>query len=340
MATEWTPERVLESARSYQSVCVMLAAAELDVVGVLARGPRTADGLAGALDTDPRATTILADAMTALGLLEKRDGIYSPAPGVAECLAGSGPRSVLPMLRHQANCLRSWSHLAAVVRDGRPHDRPASVRGADADRDAFIEAMNVVSREIADRVVAGLGPPSFEHLLDVGGGPGTWTIAFLRTSDRATATLYDRPQVIPIARRHVEAAGLGDRVTLVGGDFTTDAALPAGADLVWISAIVHQNSPEQNDSLYAKAFRALRPGGRVLVRDMAMDESRTSPPAGALFAVNMLVNTEGGRSYSFAETAAALRRAGFEDPELIPGPRDMDSVVRASKPGGERGGRT
>ena len=331
MPKNWTKDSVLETARSYQPSCVILAAAELGVIDALAHERRNADDLAAAIGGDPRATTILADALTALGLLEKREAVYSPAPGVAEILTENAPASVLPMLRHQANCLRSWAQLASVVRNGRRHERPASIRGADGDRAAFIEAMEVASREAAPQVVAGLGALDFDHLLDVGGGPGTWTAAFLRANPRATATLYDRPEVIPIARRHIEVAGLSDRVTFVGGDYTTDEALPTEADLVWISAIIHQNSPEENRDLYAKAYRALRPGGRILIRDIVMDESRTSPPAGAMFAVNMLVGTDGGGTYCLEETAEALQSVGFGRPELIPGSRDMDSVLIAAR---------
>jgi ubiquinone/menaquinone biosynthesis C-methylase UbiE len=331
MEEKWTSDRVLEGARAYQPACVMLAAAELDVVGMLARGPRSAGELADVIRSDERATIILADALTALGLLEKRGEVYSPAPGVAELFVEDEPGSVVPMLRHQANCLRSWAQLAEVVRSGRPHERPPSVRGASGDQSAFIEAMEVASREIAAEVVAGLAPLVFEHLLDVGGGPGTWTVAFLRANRQARATLYDLPEVIPIARKHIESAKLSDRVSFVEGDFTVDEALLSGADLIWISAIAHQNSRQQNREIYAKAYRALRPGGRIMIRDIVMDETRTTPTFGAMFAVNMLVNTEGGRTYSLQETTEELRHAGFGEPEVIRGPRDMDSVVRASK---------
>jgi len=228
MSKEWTSEEILEAARSYQSACVILAAAELDVIGALARGPKSAAGLADAIRGDERGTAVLADALAALGILEKHGGAYSPAPGVAELFVEGAPGSVLPMLLHQASCLRSWAQLAAVVRSGRPCDPPAGIRGPESDRSAFIEAMEVASREAAPRVVAGLGRLDFDELLDVGGGPGTWTAAFLRANPRARATLYDLPHVIPIARRHLEAAGLAGRVSFVEGDFTVDAALPVG----------------------------------------------------------------------------------------------------------------
>lgn len=331
MPDKWTSETLLELARAYQPGCVLLAAAELDIFDALANEPQTAADLATTVRGNRRATTILADALTALEILEKQNGYYSPAPGILEMLTEGGSKSVLSMLRHQANCLRSWAQLATVVRTGNPADRSHSIRGADGDRDAFIEAMEVVSRAAAPDVVASLGPPSFKHMLDVGGGPATWTIAFLKAVPDARVTVYDLPGVIPIARRHVDAAGLAHRVEFVGGNFATDEHLPNRIDLAWVSAIVHQNSRRENRELFAKIHTALVSDGQIMIRDIVMEDSHTSPPLGALFAINMLVNTEGGGTYSLAELQDDLHDAGFGDPILLRGQRDMDSVVRASK---------
>jgi precorrin-6B methylase 2 len=344
---KWTAARVLGVARGFQPACVLAAGAELDVFGVLAGGPKTAAegcqtaaaggmtaaGLAEAIGGDPRATAILADALTAMGLLEKSAaGQYSLAEGVAEVLTTRGASSTVAMVRHNANCMRNWAQLAQVVRTGRRAERQPSVRGAAADLESFIEAMQVVSRQAAGPLVARIGPPPFKHLLDVGGGPATWTIAFLRAAPRASrATLYDLPDVLPIAEKHLREAHLLDRVTLVGGDFQRDPALPAGADLAWVSAIVHQNSRAENRDLFRKVHAALAPGGTVLIRDVVMDESRTVPADGAMFAVNMLVNTPGGGTFTFRELSEDLAAAGFAEAVLLVGDEGMSSVVGARK---------
>ena len=317
MAKQWTAETVLEMAWAYQPAAVLVAGAELGVFDVLTRGAMTAEALAAGLGADPAATTQLADALTAIELLVKDAGQYALAPGVAGVLTETGEASMLAMVRHSAGCLRSWAQLAMVTKTGRPEERPASIRGADADLAAFIEAMVEICRPLAPKLVAALGPLKFEHLLDVGGGPATWTIAFLRAVEGATATLFDRPPVLPIARGHIDAAGLGDRVTLTGGDFQADDALPSGADLAWVSAIVHQNSRQENRELLAKVHAALVGGGQVMIRDIVMDESRTHPPGGALFAVNMLVNTAGGGTFTFAELSEDLLAADFCDVQLL-----------------------
>jgi len=329
MSENWTGEDVLRLSRGFQAACVIHAAAELDVVAAVGEGGATAETLAEEIAGDLRATTVLADALAAMGVLIKEGGRYAAAPGAADALTAEGTDSVLAMVRHQANCLRSWSRLADVVRSGRPVEKAPSIRGAGADQEAFIEAMEVASRAAAGPLVEAIGPPAFGHLLDLGGGPATWTIAFLRAAPDAKATLYDRPDVIGIAERHLREAGLLERVTLVAGDFYVDPSLPDGADLAWVSAIAHQNSRGQNRELLRKVHAALAPGGRVLIRDVVMDASRTQPAGGALFAINMLVQTCGGGTFTFGELREDLAAAGFAEAKLLRPDRYMNSIVQA-----------
>ena len=145
------------------------------------------------------------------------------------------------------------------------------------------------------------------------------------------ATLFDRPEVIEIARQHLARIGLLHRITLVQGDFCQDE-FPGGHDLVFISAIIHQNSPEQNLDLFLKAFRSLDPGGRIIIRDHVMEPDRIRPKAGAIFAVNMLVATPGGNTYTFNEIKTGLTRAGFINIRLLQTGEHMDALIEAFKP--------
>ncbi len=332
MARQWTPEEVLETARAYQRACMLAAAVDLDVFSVLGDGWTTASSLAAELGTDRRATTILLDALVAMELLAKQDDEYSVPPEVAETLTESGSRSVLPMVRHQGNCLRRWVQLAQTVRTGKRPEGPASIRGEAADQAAFIGAMHNVSRPAAEHLIDELRPLAFRRLLDVGGASGTWTIEFLRAVPGATATLFDLPAVIPLARARITEAGLSERVTLVPGDFYVDD-LPGGADFAWVSAIGHQNSREQNEALFVKIRRALTADGVLLLRDLVMDASRTRPAAGAMFAVNMLTATEGGGTYTFDEYREDLMAGGFADVRFLRRDEWMNSVIRAVKGG-------
>lgn len=325
---KWTVEELLALGRGYQASAILAAAADLELFNLLSVSPRRASKLARSLHCSVRGLTILLDALASLGLVRKSHRGYWLSADVGSVLSATGEATILGMAQHQANCLRRWAELATVVKSGKPAIVKTSVRGAAGDRRAFIEAMHNISAPLASRIIRAVRPLRFTHLLDVGGASGTWTMAFLRACPEARATLFDLPPVLPLARRRLSAAGLLARVQLVGGDFLENS-LPSGADLAWVSAIVHQNSREQNRRLFAAVRRALRPGGRIAIRDVLMAEQRTQPVAGALFAVNMLVATEGGGTYTFSELQEDLQRTGFTGTRVARRDEGMNSIIIA-----------
>jgi ubiquinone/menaquinone biosynthesis C-methylase UbiE len=333
MRQEPWPSRsaLLEMAGAYRGPCVLGAAAELDVWSVLGDQQLTAEEIAGRLRADLRATRMLLDALAALRVLAKSEEHYSVPAELRPLLTAGTPQSILPMIHHGMNILRNWTQLAWVVKAGIAPPRQASIRGFDADRAAFIAAMHVVSGPVADDVVAKLGPLEFRHLLDVGGASGTWTIAFLRAAGGARATIFDLPDAIHQARDRFAGTELAHRVAFAAGDFYRDE-LPPGADFAWLSAIIHQHARDDSRALFAKVFRALEAGGRIGIRDIVMEPCRTRPVVGAMFAINMLVNTDRGGTFTFAEIAEDLQAAGFRDPELRVRSDEMSSVVIARKP--------
>lgn len=324
-------EAILALARQFQPACVLGAAAELDVFSCLGDAQRTAEELAERLGADRRATRVLLDALVALRLLAKEQDRYAVPTELQPLLIDSSSQSLLPMIRHSMNCLRNWAQLAWVTKAGIPGPRQASIRGFEADREAFVAAMHVVSGPIADKLVARLAPLQFEHLLDVGGASGTWTMAFLRAVPVARATIFDLPHAIDQARKRLATSEFRDRVAFAPGDFYRDE-LPGGADFAWVSAIIHQHGRQDNRELFGKVYRALEDGGLIGIRDVVMEPCRTRPPLGALFAINMLVNTERGGTYTLDEIAEDLQAAGFGEVELRVRSEDMNSVVLARKP--------
>ncbi len=330
MTKKWTAEEILNMARLFQPACVLGAAAELDVFSPLQEKQMTAKALVSEIGTDLRATTILLDALVAMEFLTKQDDIYSIPENVAKLLTEKSDQSVLPGIRHLANCHRRWVMLSSVTQTGKSAERTPSIRGAEADQAAFIDAMHNFSSPLADEVVEKLQPLKFERLLDIGGASGTWTIALLNAVPQAKATIFDLPPVISMTERRISDAGMADRVTLMPGDFYTDD-LPEGADLAWLGAICHQNSREQNQTLFAKIHKALKADGVMVIRDVVMDPSHTSPKSGALFAVNMLVNTPEGGTYTFDEYKKDLNEAGFAQVELVHKNEFMNSLIRAKK---------
>jgi SAM-dependent methyltransferase len=321
-----TPESLAALARGFMETRVFLTAAELDLFTLLADGPLSLEEAVAARGADPRGLGILFDALAAMGLLEKSDNRWRTVPALVPFLSSHGERSLLPLALHSVNLWDRWSRLTEVVAGSRPGagDRDAWTR-------SFIGAMHAIAAPQADGLVAAVEPGVARRLLDVGGGPGTYTLAFVRAVPGMHATLLDLPAVIELARGNIGAAGLLDRVDLVAGDLGTDD-LPGGHDLAFVSAIIHMLGPDGNTALFRKVHDALVPGGRIVIRDHVMSSDRTAPRAGALFAVNMLVGTEEGGTFTFEEISSWLVEAGFERPRLMRAGERMDGLVEAFRP--------
>lgn len=325
------PEGILKLARNFMNCRILLSGAELNLFTILTPAPLSAQQAASRIGADLRALTILLDALSAMGLLVKSGDAYQCPPTVSAVLSAETPDSVLAMVLHMANVWERWSLLSGIVRgSSAPQKTIASSQGSE-DLRAFIGAMHVIAKSLAPRIVAVIHPGESRVLLDVGGASGTYTLAFLEAVPEMKATLFDRPEVIEMARQRMADEGILDRVTLAPGDFYRDE-LPKGHDLAFLSAIIHQNSPEQNQNLFSKVFRSLNPGGRIVIRDHVMETDRTSPKAGAIFAVNMLASTTGGNTYTYDEIETGLTRAGFTRVCLLQRDEHMDGLVEAFKP--------
>jgi predicted O-methyltransferase YrrM len=332
MTIDHKPDDILKLARQFMESRILLTAAELNLFTLLDEVPSTAENLACRITADLRGMTILLDALSAMGLLIKEpDGVYRCSPDVAACLSDRSPHSVLPMIHHANHLWKSWSNLTSKVSDTEPAEIPASAARNTDDMRAFIGAMHVVGASLAENIVKAVEPGKAKTLIDVGGASGTYAIAFLSAAPNMKATLFDRPAVIPIARERMAEAGMADRVRFVAGDFYADE-LPGGHDLAMLSAIIHQNNAAQNVELFRKVLHAMVSGGRLIIRDHVMEPNRIAPKEGAIFAVNMLVNTRGGSTYTFDEIKTWLEEAGFTKVRLLQTGYHMDALVEAFKP--------
>jgi predicted O-methyltransferase YrrM len=324
-------EAILGLARNFMECRILLSAAELKLFTLLTPGPLSAQEVASRIGANLRGLTVLLDALTAMALLVKEEGKYLCAPAVSPFLSADSPRTILPMVLHMAHLWERWSTLTKTVQGSSVPERPVSPSRDAGEQQAFIEAMHVIAAPQAARIVAAVHPASSRALIDVGGASGTYTLAFLQAVPEMRATLFDRPEVVEMARKRLGQEGILHRVTLVPGDFYHDE-LPHGHDLAFLSAIIHQNSPEQNLNLFSKVFRSLGPGGRIVIRDHVMAPDRTSPKEGAIFAVNMLLGTAGGSTYTYDEIKDGLTQAGFIGVRLLQAGQQMDALVEAFKP--------
>ncbi len=308
---------------------IIVTAAELDLFSHLHKRRATAAELASKLGLDMRATTRVLDCLVAFGLLEKDYDIYE-ATEVGGRLSKYHPETVLPFLHHFSHLWDSWSSLTEVVRKGGSRKKRSSLQRSKAGMEAFVGAMHAVGKDLSREIADFYDPSRFKRLIDIGGASGTYTVAFLNKNPDMQATIFDLSDVIGLAKKQIKKEGLAGRVKFVAGDFYNDA-LPTGSDLVLLSAIIHQNSPRQNLTLFKKIHKALVKGGALLIRDHIMDESRTRPSAGAVFALNMIVNTRGGDTYTFREVRDALETAGFSNVKLLRTGPKMDCLVEATK---------
>jgi hypothetical protein len=325
------PREILQLAQSFMECRILHAAAELDLFTLLHKTPLSASEVAEKITGNRHALAALLDAVAAIGFLTKKGESYHCEASVARFLASDSSESVLPMVLHMSYLWSRWSRLAEIAKKGPSAKEEFDFSRHGRDLRAFIGAMHSIGAPLAKEIVASVNAGAAKALIDVGGGSGTYTIAFLRAVPGMRATLFDLPEVIKMARERLVREGLLDRVTLVSGSYH-DNELPQGHDLALISAIIHSNSLEENLELYQKTFRSLNSGGRILVRDHVMDADRVHPKDGAVFAINMLVGTPGGGCYTYEEIESGLKQAGFTNIKLLRQGDHMDAVVEAYRP--------
>jgi (2Fe-2S) ferredoxin/2-polyprenyl-3-methyl-5-hydroxy-6-metoxy-1,4-benzoquinol methylase len=326
------PDELMGMIRGFQESRILLSAIELDVFTAVERraSQATATSVAAELQTDSRATGMLLNALVALGLLTKQANTFVNAPMVRKFLVAGAPDDARLALRHNLSLWATWSTLTQCVREGHVIRHQEMQERGDDWTAPFIAAMHRNAALRAPLMVRAVGAEGVKRLLDVGGGSGAYAIAFARANPALHAEVFDLAPVVPIAQKHIAEAGLGDRVGTRVGDLRQDA-LGSGYDLVLLSAICHMLAAHENRDLMRRAFQALAPGGRLVIQDHIMTADKTGPRAGALFAINMLVGTTGGGTYSEDEYAQWLREVGFAQVRLIalPGPNDLVVAQRA-----------
>jgi len=314
---------LVRMVRGYQESRIMLTAIELDVFTAAGEGA-TAEAVAKRCGTDRRATELLLNALVALDVLRLAGDRYVNTSAAAQFLVAGSPDDARVALRHNLSLWNTWSSLTDAVRVGHTALR-AEMRKRDDDWTVpFIAAMHRGAAVRAPLVVETVGAERVRRMLDVGGGSGAYAIAFAQANPDLTAVVLDLPTVLPIAAGHIGDAGLAKRIATRSGDLTRDD-LGRDFDLVFLSSICHMLGPDGNRDLLARSARALAPGGRVVIQDFILEPERTRPRQAVLFAINMLVGTEAGGTYTEEEYASWLKAAGLTDVHRIriKGPADL-----------------
>lgn len=323
------PDDLQQSINGFRESRALLTAIELDIFTALGDDGADATSAAARIGADPRATEMLLNALVALDIVAKRDGVFRNTPVSSRHLVEGAEHDARAALMHTANLWPRWSTLTECVRQGTSVTPGRRRDEEDEWTKAFIAAMHRNASFRAPQVIGAMGLDSVQRVLDIGGGSGAYSIAFALAKPGLTADILDVGGVVPIAERHIAAAGVADRVKARVGDLRDDD-YGSGYDVVLISAICHMLSPDANRKMLRKAHAALAPGGRVVIQDFILNPDKAGPRTGALFALNMLVGTRAGSSYSEVEYTQWLEQAGFADARRLrlPGPTDLVIAVR------------
>lgn len=311
-AAELKPDALIDEILGYRRAKVLITAASLGFFDRL-EAPKSAARLARELAVSSRGAEILLDALAALGYVEKRADLYSNAPLASRFLVKGRSGYLGDNLKYQELIWDAWGELGRCVKKGgavRPLGHWLKRRAGFA-RD-YILGMDNIAQGPAAEIAEALSGAPLRRMLDVGAGPGAYARALLRRNPGLSAVLLDLPGSLKITRRVLQDhPDLAERIVLRSGDYRTARFGRSAFDLVLLSHITHDESPAVNRRLLRESFRALRPGGRVVVHDFIVEDCRTAPLFAALFSVHMLAYTRGGRTYTAAEYDSWLREAGF-----------------------------
>ncbi|MGD9872679.1 MAG: methyltransferase [Kiritimatiellia bacterium] len=318
------PNRIVEMASAFYESCVLFAASDAGIFAWLGKtGPANAETIAVALKLDVRGARLLLDACVALELLRKDGDLYSNTPESGAFLVPGRPGDLSGAIRYNRDVYPAWGRLKELAATGKPVEKPEVHLGQDPERTrTFVMAMHGRALAIGQAVVPMLDLANAEKLLDVGSGPGTYSVLIAKANPGLRCTMLDLPDVVAIASELVREQGMQNRIDALPGDYRT-TAFPGGNDVVNFFGVLHQESPDSIRSLFKKAFAALKTGGRVNVMDMMTDATRAAPRFSALFAVNMALTTENGWVFSDAELKQWLEEAGFKDCAVRPLPPPM-----------------
>ncbi|MDH7604165.1 MAG: methyltransferase [Melioribacter sp.] len=302
-----TAEDIRNIAYSFQQSRILLTAVELKIFTVIDKHMLTSKEVASKLNIDEKATDRLMNALCAMGLLKKIHGKFYNSESASQFLVEGKPE-FMGGLFHTNELWKTWSTLTEAVKKG------TSVYKRNLENshwtNSFIAAMHYRALKEAKIVSYMIELKNVKRMLDVGGGSGAFTMKFVESNPDMKAVIFDLPEVIPLTRKYVEEFLYKNNISFIEGNYLTDD-IGNNFDLIFLSAIVHSNSFDENILLIRKCADALNKNGQIIIKDWIMDEDRTKPAGGALFAVNMLVGTKNGDTYTESEMRDWLNNAGI-----------------------------
>lgn len=310
--------KLAELVLSYRSAKPVLVALHYDLFSWIAKGHDTAARLAGKLELNAPALERLLDALCAVGWLEKRERRYRNTRAGRRLLVETSSDYVGSSLKYQEHTWDAWSDLRYVIKGGKPRIGLVDWIKKDFFTVDYIKAMGDVTRHPARELAGKLDWKGVSRTLDVGSGAGTFSAAFVERALYVTATLFDLPKPLAVAKRLLSRHPRRLNLRFKSANYLTDTFGESEYDLVLISNVSRVEDEAINRLLVSKAYRALRPGGRLVIHDYALDSDRTSPLFPALMSLHVLLFTGKGRAYTVDEYDSWLRGESFTGISHIP----------------------
>lgn len=332
-----TPEHIMQVGLGFWASKTLLSAVELGVFSTLANAPADLPTLQGKLALHPRSARDFLDALVALKLLERDNGIYSNTEEADLFLDRNKPSYIGGALEMaNARLYGFWGSLTDALRTGEVQNEnkgggrdlfaamyadPKALRG-------FLGAMSGISAGAAHAIAANFSWRDYKTFMDLGSAQGMVPATLASAHPHLTGIGFDLPPVKPVFEEFIAQRGVKDRVRFHGGSFFEDP-LPK-VDVIIMGHILHDWDLAQKKMLLRKVFDALPSGGAVIVYDAIIDDDRRKNAFGLLMSLNMLIETAGGFDYTGADCQAWMREAGFSKTRVEPlvGP---DSMVIGSK---------
>lgn len=302
---------LMQISTAYWESQTLLTANRIGLFAVLADGPLGTERIARALGTALRPTRLLLHACVALGLLEQSDEGFRNSRLSSDCLVPGGDRFLGDAIRYADDLYTSWGRLEESLREGKPVLATELYTGESAERTRhFVYGMHNRALAVGQVLTHLVDLTGRRRMLDIGGGPGTYSVLFVRRYPGLRATLMDLPAVVEIAGEIIAAMGAADAVTRVAGDYLTDR-FPAEQDVVLISGVFHRETEENCRKLIDAARACLCPGGMLVISDVFTDGSGVSPRFATLFGLNMLLSAADGGVHADMDVVKWLADAGF-----------------------------
>ncbi|MCB2169150.1 MAG: methyltransferase domain-containing protein [Deltaproteobacteria bacterium] len=310
------PGRLLGLSGSYWQTCALHAGVKLGLFTAIGQHARSPEQIAAMIDADARAVAMLMNALVAMEFLKREGDQYANTDESRLFLDESSETYQGHIILHHHQLMASWADLDKAVRSGRPVRTRSSFQDAEARRH-FLMGMFNLAMGLAPRVAAALNLTGRHRLLDLGGGPGTYAIHFCQRQPDMQAVVFDLPGTRPFAEDTIARFGLSDRIKFVSGDYL-ETPLPGRYDMIWVSHILHAENPANCRHIIRKAVDALDAGGCLIIHDFFLHDTMDAPLFPTLFALNMLLGTDGGQAYSQAQIEVMLKEAGLQRIERLP----------------------